>query len=134
MAHLRVVGLDHIVLWSPDVERSVAFYRDVLGCAIERYDEWREGKAFFPSVRLSDTTIIDIFGGGAEGVGQLQPRNLNHFCLRIEAQDMAALRDALIAAGVPVPGDPVIRWGARGDGTSIYIQDPDGNDIELKSY
>jgi catechol 2,3-dioxygenase-like lactoylglutathione lyase family enzyme len=134
MARLRVVGLDHIVLWSSDVERSVAFYRDVLGCAVERYDEWRAGSVFFPSVRLSESTLIDIFPGGAEGAGQAQPRNLNHFCLHVEAEDMASLRDELRDAGVPIIGDIGSRWGARGDGTSLYIQDPDGNDIELKSY
>jgi catechol 2,3-dioxygenase-like lactoylglutathione lyase family enzyme len=134
MAPLRVVALDHIVLWSADVERSVAFYRDVIGCAVERYDEWREGKVFFPSVRLSDTTLIDVFPGGVEDAGQAQPRNLHHFCLAVEADDMSALLESLRTAGVPIDGDAGTRWGARGDGTSFYVRDPDGNVVELKSY
>jgi len=131
---LRVVGLDHIVLWSADVERSIAFYRDVLGCAPERLDEWRAGEAPFPSVRLSATTLIDVFPGGAAGAGDAGGRNLHHFCLAVEAEAMAALAKRLRAVGVTVEGEPATRWGALGDGTSIYVRDPDGNVIELKSY
>lgn len=131
---MRIVELDHIVLWSADVDRSVAFYRDVLGCAVERYDEWRDGQVFFPSVRLSGSTLIDVFPGGVDGVGQQAPRNLHHFCLHVECGDMAALAESLRTRGVAVEGEPSERWGARGDGTSIYVQDPDGNVIELKRY
>jgi catechol 2,3-dioxygenase-like lactoylglutathione lyase family enzyme len=131
---LRVVALDHIVLWSPDVERSVAFYRDVLGCAVERLDEWRAGTVFFPSVRLSDTTLIDVFPGGAAGAGQAEPRNLHHLCLAVECPDLAALAESLRERGVVVEGDVSERWGARGDGLSIYVHDPDGNVVELKTY
>lgn len=134
MSTFRVVGLDHIVLWSSDQERSVAFYRDVLGCAIERLDEWRAGTAFFPSVRLTETTIIDLFPGGVDGIGQQAPRNLHHFCLHVDAGDMAALAESLRAEGVTVDGEVSVRWGARGDGTSIYVLDPDRNIIELKRY
>jgi catechol 2,3-dioxygenase-like lactoylglutathione lyase family enzyme len=134
MSGMRVVELDHIVLWSADVERSVAFYRDVLGCAVERYEEWREGGVFFPSVRLSDSTLIDVFPGGVADVGQQTPRNLHHFCLAVECDDVAALAESLRARGVTVEGEPSERWGARGDGTSIYVHDPDGNVIELKRY
>jgi len=132
--HIRVVALDHIVLWSADVERSVAFYRDILGCTLERYDEWRRGEAPFPSVRLTATTIIDVFAGGAPGAGEGEPRNLHHLCLAIAHADMSALAASLRDAGVVVEGEPVTRWGARGDGTSLYVRDPDGNLVELKTY
>ncbi len=131
---VRVTGLDHIVLMSADVERSVAFYRDVLGCAVERLEEWREGRAPFPSVRLSPATLIDVFAGGAEGVGGSSERNLDHFCLTVEADDLAAVAQRLRDAGVTVESGPVTRWGALGDGTSIYLRDPDGTVIELKVY
>ena len=131
---MRVVGLDHVVLWSSDVERSVAFYRDVLGCAVERYDEWRAGSVPFPSVRISDSTLIDVFPGGGEDAGRAEPRNLHHFCLVVDCEDMAALLESLRTRGVEAKEDVGTRWGARGDGQSIYIRDPDGNVIELKSY
>ena len=133
-APVRVTALDHIVLWSSDVERSVAFYCDVLGCAPERVDEWRTGRAPFPSIRLSPTTLIDVFPGGAEDIGQAMPRNLHHFCLAVEAGDMEQVAQRFRDLGVTVDGEPGVRWGARGDGTSIYVHDPDGNVIELKVY
>jgi catechol 2,3-dioxygenase-like lactoylglutathione lyase family enzyme len=133
-AGVTVTGLDHIVLWSADVERSLAFYCGVLGCPGERVDAWRQGEVFFPSVRLSATTLIDVFPGGAEGAGEAQPRNLHHFCLVVDAADMAALAARMRELGVPVEEDAVTRWGARGDGTSIYVRDPDGNTVELKAY
>jgi catechol 2,3-dioxygenase-like lactoylglutathione lyase family enzyme len=133
MTALRVIGMDHIVLWSPDVERSVAFYRDVLGCALERLDEWRAGNVFFPSVRLSATTLIDVFPGGAADVGQATPRNLHHFCLAVETDDLQGVAEELRAAGVTIEGELGRRWGARGDGDSIYVRDPDGNVVELKA-
>jgi catechol 2,3-dioxygenase-like lactoylglutathione lyase family enzyme len=126
--------MDHIVLWSADVERSIAFYADVLGCTVERLEEWRAGEVFFPSVRLSATTLIDVFPGGAEGAGDAQPRNLHHFCLSVEAEDLGAARETLLARGVRVDGEVGVRWGARGDGESIYVHDPDGNTVELKVY
>jgi len=134
-APLRVTGMDHIVLWSADVERSVAFYRDVLGCATERLQEWRDGAAPFPSIRLSAGTLIDVFPGGSEGSGDLRQRNLHHFCLAVESgDDLAAVAERLRSAGVTVEGEPGTRWGARGDGESIYVRDPDANVIELKVY
>ncbi len=134
MQGLRVVALDHIVLSSADVERSVAFYCDLLGCTAERLEDWRAGQAPFPSVRLSADTLIDVFGGAPENVGDAPGRNLNHFCLVVEAADMAELAERLRQAGVTVGDEPVTRWGAHGDGTSIYVRDPDGNVVELKSY
>jgi catechol 2,3-dioxygenase-like lactoylglutathione lyase family enzyme len=134
MDGLRVTGMDHIVLWSADVERSVAFYRNVLGCGVERYEQWRRGDAPFPSVRLSPTLLIDVFPGGAEDVGQTTPRNLHHFCLAVDSDDLHATAERLRAQGVAVDSDVVVRWGALGDGDSIYVRDPDGNSIELKRY
>ena len=57
---LRIQAMDHIVLLVADVERSVAWYCERLGLTAERLDEWRDGKVFFPSVRINDGTIIDI--------------------------------------------------------------------------
>ena len=67
-------------------------------------------------------------GGAAPGV---EGRNLDHFCVRVEPFDEAAIRAQLQALGVEA-GPTEQRYGAEGNGPSIYIQDPDGNTVELK--
>jgi catechol 2,3-dioxygenase-like lactoylglutathione lyase family enzyme len=122
---MRVIGLDHVVLLCRDVEASVAFYAGVLGLEAIDVQEWRDKKAFFPSVRFDETTIIDLLEGVPDG------RNTDHLCLVIEATDM----DALAArADLDVVEGPVQRGGARGQGWSVYVRDPDGNLLELKHY
>jgi catechol 2,3-dioxygenase-like lactoylglutathione lyase family enzyme len=124
---LRIQAVDHLVLVVADVDRSLAWYRDVLGLEVLRYDEWKAGKVFFPSVRIDEGTIIDIVSGErGEGRG-----NLDHFCLVIDETDLDSLR----ASGrFDVVEGPVTRWGARGDGLSLYVRDPDGTVIELRHY
>jgi catechol 2,3-dioxygenase-like lactoylglutathione lyase family enzyme len=129
----RVTGLDHIVLLVEDVERSVAWYVDVLGLQAERLDEWRDGKVFFPSVRVSPTTVIDILAGGAgdpRGDASREQKNVDHFCL-VVADDVAELARS---GRFNVVDGPDRRWGAQGDATSIYVTDPDGNVVELRAY
>ena len=131
---VRVVGLDHIVLSVDDVERSLAFYVDQLGLVPERVEEWRRSEVFFPSVRLDGSTIIDLFGRPPGAPGTDDPaagRNLDHLCLVIEHTDL----DALAGSGrFEVVDGPARRWGAQGDGTSLYVKDPDGNVVELRHY
>jgi catechol 2,3-dioxygenase-like lactoylglutathione lyase family enzyme len=123
MAIVKVVGLDHIVLRVADVEKSLAFYIDTLGLEPVRVEEWRRGEVLFPSVRLTPETIIDVFA--AERTGD----NLDHFCLVIEPADLEALAaqfpDARRADGL---------FGAQGYASSLYVHDPDGNTVELRSY
>jgi catechol 2,3-dioxygenase-like lactoylglutathione lyase family enzyme len=122
---LRVTGLDHVVLNVADVERSLAFYCDELGLAPERVDEWRRGEIFFPSVRIDAHTIIDLFAAPRTG------ENADHLCLVVEPVDL----DAIKASGrFEVVDGPATRFGARGDGTSLYVSDPDGNTVELRHY
>jgi catechol 2,3-dioxygenase-like lactoylglutathione lyase family enzyme len=122
---LTVVGLDHIVINSSDVERSLAFYCDRLGLLPERVAEWREGSVPFPSVRVNDSTIIDLLA--AERTGE----NFDHFCLTVEPADL----DAVKADGqLDVVDGPGIRFGAQGNGNSLYIRDPDANVVELRYY
>jgi len=124
---LRIQAVDHLVLVVADVERSVAWYRDVLGLEALRYDEWKAGRVFFPSVRVDEGTIIDIVPGErGEGRG-----GLDHFCLVIDETDLEALRDS---GRFDVVEGPVTRWGARGDGLSLYVRDPDGTVVELRHY
>ena len=123
--------MDHIVLNVADIEASLRFYCDVLGLKAERVEEFRGGKVGFPSVRINADTLIDLmrYEGRAPAT-----RNLNHYCMVTEPTDLAALSTSLKAQGVTVVTEPVSRWGAHGQATSIYILDPDANEIELRHY
>jgi catechol 2,3-dioxygenase-like lactoylglutathione lyase family enzyme len=129
---MRVCGLDHIVLNVRDVERSLDFYHRLLGLPAERVEAWRKGEVGFPSVRVNDATIIDLFGMPETGSGQHS--NLNHFCLVTERADLEAAAEELTRAGVTIERGPGVRSGARGDGLSVYFRDPDANLIELRTY
>ncbi|MEW2580683.1 VOC family protein [Streptomyces syringium] len=122
---LRVIGFDHLVLNVSDIERSLAFYLGPLGLEPVRVEEWRAGKVPFPSVRVSPGTIIDLFE---------RPRgesNVDHICLVVEPLDWQEVVDSGIFTVVDGPGS---RFGARGDGESLYVLDPDGNTVELRWY
>ena len=119
------VRIGHVHLRVADLERSLAFYCDELGLAPERVEEWRRGEILFPSVRVDATTIIDLLGVARTGV------NADHLCLVIEPVDLEAIK----ASGrFEVVDGPATRFGARGDGTSLYVKDPDGNTVELRYY
>jgi catechol 2,3-dioxygenase-like lactoylglutathione lyase family enzyme len=122
---VRVVAFDHIVLKVADPERSIAFYRDRLGLGEVRVQEWRRGEAPFPSLRVTEGTIIDLVAGGRSG------ENLDHFCLVVERTDFEELKASGSFEVVDGPGP---RYGARGEGTSLYIKDPDANTVELRWY
>ena len=122
---MRVTGFDHVVVISSDVEKALEFYAGALGLESIDADAWRDGKAFFPSVRVSDTTIIDLLPGQPDG------RNVDHFCLVIEPTD---LHELATRPDLNVVEGPVQRGGAQGKGWSLYVTDPDGHLIELKQY
>jgi catechol 2,3-dioxygenase-like lactoylglutathione lyase family enzyme len=123
MPVVKVTGLDHIVLRCADVEKSLAFYTDTLGLVGERVDDWRNGAAPFPSVRITPTTVIDLFGGALDG------SNLDHFCLVVEPIDLDVLAQAF-----PDGQRADHLFGAQGYASSLYIHDPDGTTVELRSY
>jgi catechol 2,3-dioxygenase-like lactoylglutathione lyase family enzyme len=125
MDELHVVALDHVVLNVADVERSLAFYCTELGLAPVRVDEWRRGDAPFPSARVDAHTILDLLAVPRTG------ENTDHLCLVVEPTDL----DAVKASGrFEVVDGPATRFGARGNGTSLYVKDPDGNTVELRHY
>lgn len=125
MSEVQVRGLDHVVLVVADVERSLAWYVDLLGAAPERVDEWRAGEVLFPSVRLSPVTIIDLIAGDRSG------QNVDHLCIEVDPVDL----DAVAASGAfDVVGGPAQLFGARGTGVGLYVRDPDGNVVELRHY
>jgi len=128
---VKVTGFDHIVLRCADVEVSLAFYRDELGLVPERVEEWRRGEVLFPSVRIDATSVIDLFGvpRDSENPASGSRGNVDHFCLVIEPTDLDAL-----AARFPEAKRADGLFGARGFASSVYLHDPDGNTVELRSY
>lgn len=122
---MRLVGVDHVVLLSPDPERLVDWYRDHLGMRPERLEEWRRGEVPFVSLRVSSTVLIDIARGERTGT------NVDHVALTVEDVDL----DELATSGsVPVEMGPADLFGARGVGRGLYLRDPDGNRLELRTY
>jgi catechol 2,3-dioxygenase-like lactoylglutathione lyase family enzyme len=132
MAKVKILEMDHIVLNVKDIERSISFYTETLGLKGERLEEFRVGKVAFPSVRINEHTLIDLMQMEPDGAGGA--KNLNHFCLVSESIDLGQLAEDLRTDGVVVVTEPASRWGARGQATSIYIQDPDENEIEIRCY
>jgi catechol 2,3-dioxygenase-like lactoylglutathione lyase family enzyme len=122
---LQVQGFDHLVLRCTDVESTLAWYLDVLGLEPVRVDEWRREEVFFPSVRVSPSTIIDLIPGDPSG------QRLDHICIVVAPTDLAAMA---ASRGLEILEGPVPRYGAQGDGTSIYVRDPDGLTVELRHY
>ena len=129
---INILGIDHIVIRVKDVPTMVAFYRDVLGCAEERMNDdiglyqMRAGSALIDLVDVNGT--LGKMGGAAPGE---DAHNMDHFCVRVEPFDEAAIRAHLAGHGIEAP-ETTMRYGAEGTGPSIYIQDPEGNTVELK--
>ena len=130
MIHIRQI--DHLVLRVVDLDRMLRFYCDGLGCTVER----RQDKIGLVQLRAG-AALIDLIpvdgelgrvGGAAPGKGA---RNLDHFCLRVEPFDEMAIRRHLQARGIEV-GPVASRYGAEGQGPSIYVTDPEDNVVELK--
>ncbi|HIN22684.1 MAG TPA: VOC family protein [Rhodospirillales bacterium] len=132
MTAFTVQGIDHVVLRVVDVEGVIRFYQDVLGCAVERRKDdlgliqLRAGRSLIDLVDVNGE--LGQKGGAAPGA---EARNMDHFCLRIDPFDEAQIRAYLRAHGVEA-GELATRYGAEGDGPSLYIQDPEGNTVELK--
>lgn len=127
-----MLGLDHVVLRVRDVPRALGFYRDVLGCPVER-----EIEALGLTQLRAGNSLIDLvdvaapLGQAGGGPPDPKARNVDHFCLRVEPFDEAALRSHLEAHGLTA-SDVGTRYGADGSGPSLYIEDPEGNVVELK--
>ena len=129
----RLVAIDHLVLRVVDLDAMLAFYTGLLGCRIERRDD------ALGLVQLrAGRSLIDLVpvGGNLGRAGGAPPgregRNLDHFCLRIDPFDEAVILTHLDALRIEHSGKAEDRFGAEGDGPSIYFKDPDGNTVELK--
>ena len=125
-----VIGLDHVVLRVRDLDAMLAFYRDTLGCPVEReldigLVQLRAGASLIDLVPVDSE--LGRKGGGPPG----GPRNMDHFCLQVEPFDEEDIRRVLASRGYEA-GPVEARYGALGDGPSIYVEDPEGNTVELK--
>lgn len=129
---IRIREIDHLVLRVIDLDEMLRFYCDALGCTIERRQDaiglvqLRAGRSLLDLVPVSGK--LGSAGGAppaAEG------RNVDHFCFRVEPFDEVAIRSHLQACGL-VAGPVEARYGAEGEGPSIYVTDPEGNVVELK--
>lgn len=131
-APIDVRGIDHIVLRVADLEASLRFYGDVLGCRPERelaelgLYQLRAGHSLIDLVPLDGP--LGRAGGAAPGP---EGHNVDHFALGLASFDEALIRAHLEAAGI-APGEVAARYGAQGSGPSMYVRDPDGNVVELK--
>jgi catechol 2,3-dioxygenase-like lactoylglutathione lyase family enzyme len=137
MARPKITELDHIVLNVADIDRSLKFYTEVLGLQGERVEDFKAGKVGFPSVRINESTIIDLFPAtpsSGRAVGAKSSGNLNHFCLVVGGEDFSGVIEHLAAHEIAIREGPVSRWGARGRATSVYFLDPDDNEIEIRAY
>ena len=129
---IQIREIDHLVLRVVDLEAMLRFYCDLLGCAVER----RQDKIGLIQLRAG-RSIIDLVPvegklGKAGGVAPgREGRNLDHFCLRVEPFDEAEIRAHLETFGIEM-GSVEMRYGAEGEGPSVYLTDPEGNVVELK--
>jgi glyoxylase I family protein len=130
---IRIAGIDHVVIRARDYERMIAFYRDVVGCALEwRRDEFgmthmRAGRALIDLVDVNGE--LGKKGGAAPG---REARNMDHLCLQVENFDAEVIARHLRDSGVRME-EPRERYGATGKGLSIYLYDPEDNLIELRA-
>jgi glyoxylase I family protein len=125
-------GIDHVVLRVVDLPRMLAFYREVLGCTDERDQEAIGLYQLRAGASLIDLVTVDgklgARGGAAPGA---EGHNVDHVAIAIAPFDAAALHAHLAAHAIEIIEEGQ-RYGAEGEGPSIYFRDPEGNVIELK--
>ena len=123
------VELDHIVIHVSDWERSTAFYRDVVGAEVVEHADGRLALRFGrqqlnlhgPGVDPSLVARVPVAPGNSD-LCFVWPGSPEEAVAHLERH------------GVEVEAGPVVRYGARGRGVSIYFRDPDGSLLELMSY
>jgi catechol 2,3-dioxygenase-like lactoylglutathione lyase family enzyme len=132
MAPFELRAIDHIVLRVRNLDASLKFYCEALGCSVDNVQErvglWqvRAGTSLIDLIPL-EGKLGRVGGAGPEKEG----RNVDHFAIRVVPFDEAAIRAHLSAHGVGI-ADSGSRYGAEGEGPSVYVLDPDGNTVELK--
>ena len=128
---ITIQAIDHVVLRVTDLDRMARFYIDVLGA---RWEKKQEAVGLY-QLRIG-TALIDLvpvdgklgaMGGAAPGA---EGRNVDHVCYRVFPWNGEAVLTHL--ADHKIKGEIVSRYGAEGEGPSVYLTDPEGNNIELK--
>ena len=129
---LTIKQLDHVVLRVTDLQATMRFYTEVIGCPVEKIQENLGLYQLRAGGSLIDLVPVDgplgQKGGAAPGK---EGRNMDHFCLQVEPFDADAIIAHLRAHGAD-PAPVASRYGAKGQGPSIYVADPEGNVLELK--
>ena len=125
MRAISIRNLDHVVVRVSDVDRSLAFYCEILGCSEER----RVERIGLVQLRAG-SCMIDLIDA-KDNSPPVGAENMDHFAVRLESFNEAEIRSFLTEHGI-ASGEATSRYGAEGDGPSIYIEDPDGNKVELK--
>lgn len=120
----RLERLDHLVLRTTDVERLVSFYGMLGGRVVRKVDGMN-------LVQMAvGSSMLDIVEGSEPPAAD--GRNLDHFALRVEPFDREAILAWCGARNIPAEAPEFLLLGADGIGPAVYIEDPDGNRVELK--
>lgn len=127
------IELDHVVFEVTDPEATLEFYRGVLGLEPVRLEKYRTGEAPFLSARVNGGTILDFFPK-ALWENKRRAANPNHFCLAMEKGEVRKIRRRIARRGIPIVKENKNTFGGRDYGVSMYINDPDGNMLEVKYY
>lgn len=130
--HINIRQIDHVVIRVVNLKQMIAWYRDVLGCELER----GPGEYRLAQLRAGSSLIdlVDANGPFGKKTGRIPDRdapNMDHVCLQVESWDTEAVEKQLRQHGVEF-GEVRERYGANGMGPSIYLNDPEGNTVELK--
>lgn len=126
-------GLDHVVFRTTKLEAMLHFYCDILGCRLERRLLPSEGLVQLRAgTALIDLVTVDsALGKHGGGPPSQDGRNVDHVCLQIAPIPEGDLIACLESHGVG-HSEFASRYGAQGFGCSIYVDDPEGNVVELK--
>lgn len=125
---IRIRKIDHVVIAASDFATMMGFYRDVLGCTLERsVPEFGLYQLRAGSALIDLLAVEEAAGSNAVALW----KNMDHFCLALDTWDDSKIRAHLAHHGVE-PAQTIERYGSDGTGPSIYITDPEGNRVELK--
>jgi glyoxylase I family protein len=128
---LRIAGLHHVTLICADVERSVGFYRNLLGMRVVKQtvneDDRSARHLFFGDEHGMPGTLITCLEYAELDEGVVGRGSTHHFALSVESEEeLDAWRDYLRGRGVPCT-DVMDRTYFK----SLYLRDPDGHLLEL---
>ena len=118
----HVERIDHVVLRVRDLPAMVRFYEQALGFKVERKLE----RLSLVQMRAG-ASMLDLIQGERPQSGG----NMDHLCFRIEPFERSQIESRLSPLGIAL-GETVQRYGAEGSGPSVYFDDPEGNQVELK--